>query len=278
MGAALTLPGKLVLLGAGRMGSAMLEGWLKAGAEGGKIAVIDPAPPEKTARLIAEAGAALNPAPETLADAAVFVAAVKPQMMDKALSGVAPALRAGHPLVISIAAGKPISAFKAHFGQAAPVIRAMPNTPAAIGRGITGFAASAEVTEAQKALARALLAALGEVVEVDSEEQIDAVTAVSGSGPAYVFLLAECLAKAGEAQGLAPELAEKLARATIAGAGELMIQSGEAAEALRRAVTSPGGTTAAALELLMDERGAGLCDLMTRAVAAAAARSRELAG
>ena len=277
MSDAIRLSGRLLLLGAGRMGSAMLTGWLKAGFEPAKISVIDPAPPEETARLIKEAGCVLNPPLRELAGAQILVAAVKPQIMDEALAPLAAALGPAAPLIVSIAAGRTISSFKARFGEDAPVIRAMPNTPAAIGRGITGFTASAEVTPAQKRIARALLAALGEVVEVETEDLMDAVTAVSGSGPAYVFLLAECLAKAAQSQGLPADLAAKLARATLTGAGALMESPDETPAALRRAVTSPGGTTAAALELLMDERGAGLCDLMTRAVAAAAARSKELA-
>ncbi len=273
---AIRLAGRLLLLGAGRMGSAMIGGWLKAGLAPSALAVIDPAPPEQTARLLKARGCALNPPPEELTDTEILVVAVKPRMTDEALRPLAEVLRPAAPLILSIAAGRTIASFKALFGKDAAVIRAMPNTPAAIGRGITGFAASAEVSPAQKRTARALLAALGEVVEVEGEALMDAVTAVSGSGPAYVFLLAECLAKAGEAQGLPADLAGRLARATVEGAGALMEKTDEPPAALRRAVTSPGGTTAAALETLMDERG-GLCDLMTRAVAAAAARAKELA-
>jgi len=272
------MEGRLLLLGAGRMGSAMLRGWLISGLPAERIIVLDPAPSEDIRRMAGDAGAVLNPPAEELGDVSVLVAAVKPQVMDEALSEIAPALSAGGtPLVLSIAAGRTIASFKRHFGEDAPVIRAMPNTPAAIGEGITGFAASPEVSEAQKDMARALLAALGEVVEVADETLIDAVTAVSGSGPAYVFLLAECLAEAGARQGLPPELAARLAQATVSGAGALLKASGEEPAALRRAVTSPGGTTAAALEVLMDDRQ-GLCRLMDRAVAAAVRRSRELAG
>ncbi len=272
------MDGRLLLLGAGRMGSAMLRGWLASGLPADRIVVLDPAPSEEVRRLAGDAGPILNPPAGEFGDVSVLVAAVKPQVMDEALSGIAPALSAGGtPLILSIAAGRTITSFKRHFGEDAPVIRAMPNTPAAIGEGITGFAASPEVSEAQKNMARALLSALGEVVEVADESLIDAVTAVSGSGPAYVFLLAECLAEAGVRQGLPPELAARLAQATVSGAGALLKASGEAPAALRRAVTSPGGTTAAALEVLMDDRE-GLCRLMERAVAAAARRSRELAG
>ena len=272
------MEGRLLLLGAGRMGSAMLGGWLASGLPAERIIVLDPAPSEDIRRLVNDAGAVLNPPAEELGDISVLVAAVKPQVMDEALSEIAPALSAGGtPLILSIAAGRTIASFKRHFGEDAPVIRAMPNTPAAIGEGITGFAASPEVSEAQKDMARALLAALGEVVEVADETLIDAVTAVSGSGPAYVFLLTECLAEAGARQGLPRELAARLAQATVSGAGALLKASEEEPAALRRAVTSPGGTTAAALEVLMDDRQ-GLCRLMDRAVAAAVRRSRELAG
>ena len=272
------MEGRLLLLGAGRMGTAMLRGWLASGLPAERIVVLDPAPSEEVRRLTGDAGAILNPPAGELGNVSVLVAAVKPQVMDEALSGIVPALSAGGtPLILSIAAGRTIASFKRHFGEDAPVIRAMPNTPAAIGEGITGFAASAEVSAAQKDMARALLSALGEVVEVADESLIDAVTAVSGSGPAYVFLLAECLAEAGVRQGLPPELAARLAQATVSGAGALLKASGEAPAALRRAVTSPGGTTAAALEVLMDDRE-GLCRLMERAVAAAARHSRELAG
>ncbi len=272
------MEGRLLLLGAGRMGTAMLRGWLASGLPGRRIIVQDPAPSEEALSLVRSSGAALNVAADDLTDVSVLVAAVKPQIMDEALSGIAPALSAGRtPLILSIAAGRTIDSFKRHFGADAPVIRAMPNTPAAIGEGITGLAASPEVTDAQKAMAQALLAALGDVVEVADEALIDAVTAVSGSGPAYVFLLAECLTEAGVRQGLPPELAARLARATVSGAGALLKAAEEDPATLRKAVTSPGGTTAAALEVLMNDEE-GLCRLMERAVAAAARRSRELAG
>ncbi len=272
------MDGRLLLLGAGRMGTAMLRGWLASGQPADRIVVLDPAPSEEIRRMARDADLILNPSTGKLDDISVLVAAVKPQVMDEALSGIIPALSAGTtPLILSIAAGCTIASFKQHFGEDAPVIRAMPNTPAAIGEGITGFAASPEVSNAQKNMARALLSALGEVVEVTDESLIDAVTAVSGSGPAYVFLLAECLTEAGMRQGLPLELASRLALATVSGAGALLKASGKEPAALRKAVTSPGGTTAAALEVLMDDQE-GLCRLMERAVAAAARRSRELAG
>ncbi len=271
------LKGPLVLLGAGRMGQAMLNGWLEAGLPATRIIVIDPEPAPPLTALAEETGLALNPPHKALSGAQVLVAAVKPQVMDEALAAIAPAMDGTKTLILSIAAGRTIASFKRHFGPAAPVIRAMPNTPAAIGEGITALAASPEVTADQGKLARALLAALGEVVEVESEEMIDAVTAVSGSGPAYVFLLAECMAAAGASLGLPPQLAERLARATIAGSGALLTRSKESPAALREAVTSPGGTTAAALQVLMKEQGPSLCGLMSEAITAATARSRQLA-
>ncbi len=275
--ALMNLPGPLLLIGAGRMGGAMLRGWLAAGIDPGQILIQEPSPSGHLRELIERHGLALNPPRESLKRAAILVAAVKPQVMDEALASLAPLFASGAPLILSIAAGRTIAAFKHHFGHSAPVVRAMPNTPAAIGKGITAFCASPEVTDGQKTIARALLAALGEVLEVPEEAHMDAVTAVSGSGPAYVFLLAECLEAAARAQGLPPDVAAKLARATVAGAGALLEQAPESPADLREAVTSPGGTTAAALAVLMQEAG-GLCHLMRLAVEAAANRSRELAG
>ena len=204
---------------------------------------------------------------------AVMLLAVKPQIMDAVFEPIA-----GHAgpgtLVLSIAAGRPIASFERHLAPGTAVVRAMPNTPAAIGRGITVCCPNAHVSAAQRAACEALLGAVGQVAWVDDEALIDPVTAVSGSGPAYVFLLAESLTKAGIAAGLAPELAAKLARATVTGAGELLNRSDLEASTLRQNVTSPGGTTAAALAVLMGE--GGLDELMTRAVRAATERGREL--
>jgi pyrroline-5-carboxylate reductase len=189
-----------------------------------------------------------------------------------------PALQAlgnGSTLFISIAAGTTIATFEAALGSRTPIIRTMPNTPAMVGRGITALCGNARSTAPDMALARALMAAVGEVVELDGEHQIDAVTAVSGSGPAYVFHLIEAMAAAGVAEGLPPDTAMQLARATVCGAGELAFQSPDTPAQLRINVTSPGGTTAAALAVLMDE-AAGLPALMKRAVKAAADRGREL--
>jgi pyrroline-5-carboxylate reductase len=270
------LDGPLVLVGAGKMGGAMLAAWLERGLDPADVVVQDPAPPPEVAALLASKGikprADLGPVARP---PAVIVMAVKPQVMDTVFP---PLARATGPdtLVVSIAAGRTIAGFEAHLARGIAVVRAMPNTPAAIGRGITACAANAAATDGQKALAERLLSAVGEVVWLDREDLIDAVTAVSGSGPAYVFLLAEYLAEAGVAAGLAPELADKLARATVSGSGELLHSSGLPAGTLRQNVTSPGGTTAAALSILMGDEG--LKPLMVRAVAAALARSRELAG
>jgi pyrroline-5-carboxylate reductase len=204
----------------------------------------------------------------------VLVLAIKPQAFDDVLPGLA-GLASHRPLVVSIAAGRTIAGIERHFGDDAAVIRTIPNVPAAIGRGITAMVANPHVSATQMALARSLLEAVGEVVTVDDEALMDAVTAVAGSGPAYVFHLVECLADAGVAAGLPEDLAETLARATVSGAGDLMRTSGRPAADLREMVTSPRGTTFEALSVLMADDG--LKPLLTRAVAAATRRSRELA-
>ena len=263
------LTGTLVLVGAGKMGGAMLEGWLAGGAEPAHIVALDPAPPPEMKALLQRHDIRLNPDLSTIRDAEVVIIAVKPQLMEDVLPGIA-ALKASKPLVLSVAAGKKIASFERHFGADAAVIRTIPNTPAAVGRGITAMASNPNVSPAQLALARTLLEAVGEVVTVDNEAMIDAVTAVSGSGPAYVFYLTECLAAAGEKIGLPKDLAVQLARA-----GELMRQSGTDAATLRQNVTSPKGTTYEALQVLMAADGMG--PLFEKAVAAALRRSRELA-
>jgi pyrroline-5-carboxylate reductase len=271
---AIALTGKLVLVGAGKMGGAMLEGWLAAGMKPGQVVVIDPSPPPSSAALIAANAIALNPPVAAIAGVEVVVMATKPQIMDEVLVAVG-GLAHMQPLILSVAAGKTIATFEQAFGPGAAVIRSIPNTPAAIGRGITAMVANPHVTRVQADLARALLLAVGEVVTVDDEALIDAVTAVSGSGPAYVFYLTECLARAGAAAGLPQDLAMQLARATVSGAGELMHRSGIEARTLRENVTSPKGTTWAALQVLM--AADGLDPLLARAVKAATVRSRELA-
>lgn len=261
----------LVLLGCGKMGSALLEGWLAQGLPPGSVWVVEPHPSDWLKGLAAQGlhlGGDLPPAP------AVVLIAVKPQMMGTALPQMA-GYGNGGTLVVTIAAGTRIAAYEALLGADTPVVRAMPNTPAAVGRGITAICGNARVTGDQMALAESLLSAVGQVVRLEGEHQMDAVTAVSGSGPAYVFHMIEALAEAGVAQGLAPDLAMRLARATVTGAGELAHRAAESAGQLRVNVTSPGGTTAAALAVLMDA-DTGLPPLMRRAVQAAADRGREL--
>jgi pyrroline-5-carboxylate reductase len=264
----------LLIFGAGKMGGAMLEGALKAGWPASRIGVIETHVSEHLAALHAAHGFALNPANGFAAE--MVLLAIKPQMLDAASAAIRAAVTPDS-VIISIMAGKSIADFVARLPGVTKFVRTMPNTPAAIGRGITGAFATAAISADERAAVNQLLATTGKVVWVDSESQIDAVTAVSGSGPAYVFHMVECLAKAGEDLGLAPDLAMKLARATIEGAGELLYQSAEvSAEQLRKNVTSPGGTTAAALEHLMAEDG--LAPLMRRAVMAAEARAKALAG
>lgn len=259
----------LVLLGCGKMGSAMLQGWLEGGLPAASVHVIDPKPSDWLR------GTGVNINAELPAAPAVVLVAVKPQMMGEAL----PLLRAmggGETLFVSVAAGTPIAHFEAVLGEGTPIIRAMPNTPAAIGRGITAIIGNSLVAPEQMDTAEALLKAVGDVVRLDNEEQINAVTGVSGSGPAYVFHMIECLAAAGEAQGLAPDLAMQLAKATVAGAGALAMEAGETPEQLRINVTSPNGTTQAGLDVLMDAQS-GLPPLIRTTVAAATDRAKELA-
>lgn len=265
--------GTLVLVGAGRMGGALLEGWLGLGLDPARIAVIEPQPSD-VLRALASRGLNLNPTAMNGVPASVVVLAVKPQTAPEAVPALAARVGA-ESLVVSIMAGRTLRFLEDALPSVAAV-RAMPNTPAAIGRGITVAVANARVSAEQRALAHTLLAAVGAVEWVDDEGLLDAVTAVSGSGPAYVFLLAECLAEAGIAAGLPAPLAARLARETVAGSGELLYRSSLDPATLRENVTSPGGTTAAALEVLMGREG--LAPLMRAAVAAATRRSRELAG
>ncbi|WP_200914680.1 pyrroline-5-carboxylate reductase [Bradyrhizobium viridifuturi] len=263
--------GAIALAGAGKMGGAMLTGWLAQGLSPKQVAVIDPyLSPEISA--LAAKGARLNPQATDLGTVDTLVVAVKPQSFRDAGAALK-ALVGPSTLVVSIMAGTTIAALEEVVGGA--VVRAMPNTPAAIGRGITVAVPSKRVTAAQRAMTDALLKATGLVEWVDDEGLMDAVTAVSGSGPAYIFLLAEELARAGVAAGLPEQLATTLARATVAGSGELLHRSDLPSATLRQNVTSPGGTTAAALEVLMASDG--LQPLMTRAIAAATRRSKELA-
>ncbi|MDO8607071.1 MAG: pyrroline-5-carboxylate reductase [Phaeospirillum sp.] len=260
---------KVLLVGCGKMGSAMLAGWLDQGIAPADMVVVEPSAPMLPATVVTDEAAI----PAGF-DPDVVVLAVKPQVMAEVLP---PYGRFKRAVFLSIAAGKPIDFFRTHLGQDAAIIRAMPNTPAAVRRGITVCCPGPGVDAARRALCQSLLEAVGEVGWVEDEALMDAVTAVSGSGPAYVFLLAEVMAAAGVAQGLPPELAARLARATVSGAGELLRQSADAAEQLRKNVTSPGGTTAAALAVLMAETD-GFGRLLAEAVAAATRRGKELAG
>jgi pyrroline-5-carboxylate reductase len=271
----LRIDGTLLLAGAGNMGLAMLAGWLDRGLDPKQIIVQDPSPPVRATELIRKHGIDLQANVAALREPpAVLVVAVKPQVMDEVFPPLAK-LSDTTTLVLSVAAGRRIDGFERHLPKGTPVVRCIPNTPSSIGRGITGAVGNAHVTPTKRATCDALLRAIGEVVWLDEEGLIDAVTAVSGSGPAYVFYLAECLAEAGVKAGLAPDLAQKLARWTVSGAGELLHRSDLPAEVLRQNVTSPNGTTFAALQVLMGENG--LAKPMIEGVAAATRRSRELA-
>ncbi len=272
---ALQLDGTLLLAGAGNMGYALLAGWLENGLDPARIVVQDPAPPPRAKELILTHGIDLRSLVSSLWEPpAVIVVAVKPQAMDRVFPPLAQLARS-KTLVLSVAAGRRIDTFEQHLPKDTAVVRCMPNTPASVGRGITVATGNLNVTPAQRAICEALLRAVGEVAWVEEEGLLDAVTAVSGSGPAYVFYLTECLADAGIGAGLEPALAQKLARWTVAGAGELLHRSNLGPDLLRQNVTSPNGTTFAALQVLMAENG--LAKLMHEAVAAAARRSRELA-
>jgi pyrroline-5-carboxylate reductase len=266
-------PGRLVLLGAGKMGSAMLEGWLARGLDPRKLTVIEPQP-AKSVKALTRRGVALNPKGKPLSASAVVIA-VKPQSAPEAVWALKPYVGPS-TFALSIMAGRTLGFLQGAFPPQTAIVRAMPNTPAAIGRGITVACPNRKVSARQRKLASDLLAAMGAVEWVSDEGLMDAVTAVSGSGPAYVFLLAEALAQAGVAAGLPPDLAQELARETVAGSGELLHRSPLDPAVLRQNVTSPGGTTAAALAVLMGQSGLSL--VMQNAVAAATARSRELAG
>ena len=265
----------LLLVGAGKMGGALLDGWLENGLRGSEVTVIDPGLPERRRSELRRAGIHLAGRAEEAKGPrfkAVLIA-VKPQVMAETLSELPPVTTAD-TVIVSVAAGIRIEALQAAFGGAQPVVRAMPNTPAQVGQGMTVAIANEQVTTPQRKQIDALLSAVGKVAWTDDESLMDAVTAVSGSGPAYVFLLTECLAEAGRQAGLSSQMAEQLARQTVIGAGALMADSALPASELRENVTSPKGTTAAALAVLMAQDG--LQGVMTRAVEAARRRSVEL--
>ena len=263
----------ILLAGVGKMGGALLQGWLALGLSPEKVAVIEPLPSPDLAAL-SKQGLRLNPPHDVVGAVAAVVVAVKPQIAPEVLPALAPFVGAG-TVVVSIMAGRTLG-FLADSLPRAGLVRAMPNTPAAIGRGITVAVANSLVAPEQRALVDVLLSAVGAVEWITDEALMDAVTALSGSGPAYVFLLAESMTRGGTAAGLPPALADRLARVTVAGAGELLHRSPLDSATLRENVTSPGGTTAAALEVLMAE--GGLERLMAAAIAAATKRSRDLAG
>ncbi len=265
--------GSLVLVGAGKMGGALLEGWLRLGLDATKVAVIEPSPSPQISALV-KRGMRFNPATSALTDVAAIVVAVKPQVAAEVMPALAPMI-APSTIVVSIMAGRTLHFLSGMLPSPCALVRAMPNLPAAIGRGVT-VAVALRASEPQRRLAHRLLCATGTVEWIDDESLMDAVTAVSGSGPAYVFLLAETLAQAGAAVGLPPPLAAKLARETVAGSGELLHRSALDAATLRENVTSPGGTTAAALDVLMGANG--LARLLEHAVQAATRRGRDLAG
>ncbi len=267
----------LILVGCGKMGGALLTGWLEQ-RFADQIVVVEPEE-AATREFQGRPGVHITTALENVTDrmrpdAVIF--AVKPQVMGDVVPAYCRYTGHGAPVFLSIAAGTPVAFFEKVLGRAAAVVRAMPNTPAAVGRGIAALTANRGVDPAQMALCQTICEAVGEVVWLGDEAAMDAVTAVSGSGPAYVFHLVEALAAAGQREGLPADMAMRLARATVSGAGELLNRSPESADVLRRNVTSPGGTTAAALDVLMADDG--MAALMRRAVAAAASRSRELGG
>ena len=265
------IPGTIALAGAGKMGGAMLTGWLAQGLDPTRVAVIEPQPSPEISALTTK-GIRLNPSAGDIGKVDTLVVAVKPQSFREAGAALKPFVGTS-TLAVSIMAGTTIATIGQVCGGV--VVRAMPNTPAAIGRGITVAVAARNVSAVQRATADALLRATGSVEWIDDESLMDAVTAVSGSGPAYIFLLAEELARAGVEAGLPEELATRLARETVAGSGELLHRSELASATLRQNVTSPGGTTAAALDVLMAKDG--LQPLMIRAIAAAKKRSKDLA-
>src|ERR1700691_4098611 len=269
------LPARLVLVGAGKMGGAMAQGWLDAGLPASSLTILEPNPSSEIASLAADRGVALN-----LRIAAsppqMLVLAIKPQSLDQVAPQISQ-LAGERTLLLSIIAGKTIANLTARLPQARAVVRAMPNTPAAIGRGVTAGFANADVHAEQRRWCERLLGAVGTFFWLDDEDAIDAVTAISGSGPAYIFPLTEALAAAAERLAFPAELSMNLARGTVEGAAELMRRESATSPAtLRRNVTSPGGTTAAALAVLEDAKG--LNDLMARATAAARARAAEMAG
>jgi pyrroline-5-carboxylate reductase len=269
-----SLPQSLVLFGAGKMGASMLEGWLKAGLDPRGVTVLDPQPSEDVTQLCTQHAITLNDTTR-IGPPDVLVLAVKPQMLEGAAKK-ANAFIAPHTLVLSILAGKRVEDLALRLPRVKGIVRAMPNLPASLGRGATGAFASSETKPAQRDFAQSLLDAVGRVVWLDRESLMDSVTALSGSGPAYVFYLVEVLSEAGQTLGLSPAVSALLARETVIGAAELLKHSPMEAADLRQAVTSPGGTTAAALNILMSAEG--LAPLLQNAMKAARRRAEDLSG
>jgi len=262
----------LLLIGAGRMGGALLKGWLARGL--GPVVVVETSPSPELKRLAKRDVTLLKSIEDAPKRLRACVVALKPQILKTEAQRLRAVAQSGVPM-ISIAAGSSIKLMTKAWGRSARIVRAMPNTPGSIGEGISALYAAPNATRADRKLAESLLAALGETVWVKRETDIDTVTAVSGSGPAYVFLLVECLEEAARREGLPPSIAHRLARQTIIGAGALLKAEDAPAEALRRNVTSPKGTTEAALNVLMAKNG--MAPLIKRAVSAARRRARELA-
>ena len=267
--------GPLLLVGAGKMGSAMASGWLERGLSPDQLFIQDPEPCEDAQKLIDEHQLVSGPDPDLSSPPILIVLAIKPQMMAQLLPALAKKAD-DHTTFLSIAAGQSLTALGKHLAKGQPIVRSMPNTPAAIGRGMTVACTNEFVAPKQIEHCEQLLSAIGELAWIEDEAQMDAVTAISGSGPAYLFALTECLALAGITQGLAPKLAWQLAQTTMEGSGALMRHSKDNPVILRKNVTSPGGTTQAALEVLMGKKG--LPKLMDKAVEAATKRSKELSG
>jgi len=269
------IDGPVLLVGAGKMGAAMAQGWLRRGLSADRLFIQEPSPSKQAQKMIDDYGLSWGADSASFPTPAIVVLAVKPQMMADVLPDLA-GTAGPNTLFMSIAAGQSLQTLAALIGRDQPIVRVMPNTPAAIGQGMSVACANTHVSEKQARQCDGLLSAVGEAAWIDDEAQMDAVTAVSGSGPAYLFALTECLAQAGARQGLDEALAMKLARVTMQGAAALMQASDETPVTLRKNVTSPGGTTQAALEILLDENA--LPKLMQTTISAATTRSKELSG
>ncbi len=261
----------LLLMGCGNMGVALAQGWLAHGLPKTHLHIVDPQPSPRAEPL----GATMHKSMPHILTPRVILLAIKPQQMDAALADIAPYVN-DTTLIVSIAAGTSLAHLSRSLDGKGQIVRAMPNTPAAIGAGISALYAAATVANTDRAVAEALLEAAGKVVWLETEDQMAAVTALSGSGPGYIFYLVECLTRAGEALGLSAALAQALALETLLGSARLAIELGEDPADLRRQVTSPNGTTQAGLDILMSENGLG--KLIHHTLDAAAKRARELAG